>query len=168
MTDVKQDWPSSKMSSKEAIFALSGTAGVWADLTCTFQPFLSSDPDNLQVLTKAKCWLWAFLVRCILPLLSTLSLTSDLFGLASRVNHNTDSLPACQRVRVHAGVLETIEELNREAQHTHERLACCEDGGWRWATKTLFILCFAQRKGGSPVEMKWPFWTCCHVTSLFS
>lgn len=61
----------------------------------------------------------------------------------SQVNHNIDSLPACQRVRVHAGVHERMEGLRGGKRQTHESLACCEDGGWRWPSKTLFTLCSA-------------------------
>ena len=77
----------------------------------------------------------------------------NLSGLASQVNHNIDLLPACQRVRVHAGVLERTEGLKQGERQTHERLACCEDGGWRWPSKTLFTLCSASRK--KPVQWKW-------------
>lgn len=50
---------------------------------------------------------------------------------------------------------------------THERLAVCEDGGWRWPGKTLSTFYSFWRKKGTLLERKWPHWTCCHVTSLF-
>ena len=52
----------------------------------------------------------------------------NLSGLAFQVNHNIDLLPACQRVRVHAGVLERMEGLRQGERQADERLVCCEDG----------------------------------------
>lgn len=51
---------------------------------------------------------------------------------------------------------------------THERLATCKDGDWRWPRKTLSTFCsFWRNRKALYWKGKWPCWTWCHVTSLF-
>ena len=93
---------------------------VYHELSCLAQ-LLQSGPSDLQMLTNVKRLAQATGVHCTL-LSPSHAEKPNLSGMALQVNHSIDSLPACQRVRVHAGVLERIEGLRQGERQTHERL----------------------------------------------
>lgn len=91
---------------------------VWTTNSSPLPPFLSSNPSDLQMLTNTKRLAWGHLSS--LHFVVYLShCEPNLSGPARQVNHSIDSLPACQRVRVHAGVLERIEGLRRRERDRH-------------------------------------------------